>query len=365
MVAEMRNWDIFCRVVDNFGDVGVCWRLARQLAREHGIAVRLWIDDLDALSALAPAVDAGAARQRCQGIEIRRWADADGRDPPGEVVIEAFACDLPPAYVETMARALPAPVWINLEYLSAEDWVGGCHGLASPHPSLPLRKRFFFPGFTGSTGGLLRERGLVAVRDAALAVLPAHEGLAVSLFCYDSAPIGALLDSLAASPLPVTLLVPAGKPLAAVAGLLGGSGPWQRGNATILPLAFTPQEDYDRLLWQCDVNFVRGEDSFVRAQWAARPFVWQIYPQPDEAHHVKLQAFLGRYVEGLGDAARSAAVDLFEAWNSCDAAKLPAAWAAFVAVRDDIGRHNRAWAERLARYPDLASTLVKFCDLEV
>ena len=25
------TWDIFCSVVDNFGDIGVTWRLARQL----------------------------------------------------------------------------------------------------------------------------------------------------------------------------------------------------------------------------------------------------------------------------------------------------------------------------------------------
>ena len=39
-----RSWDVFCRVVDNYGDAAVCWRLARQLADEHGARVRLWID---------------------------------------------------------------------------------------------------------------------------------------------------------------------------------------------------------------------------------------------------------------------------------------------------------------------------------
>ncbi|MBY0444112.1 MAG: elongation factor P maturation arginine rhamnosyltransferase EarP, partial [Burkholderiales bacterium] len=38
------RWDIFCRVIDNYGDIGVCWRLARQLSFEHGFAVRLMVD---------------------------------------------------------------------------------------------------------------------------------------------------------------------------------------------------------------------------------------------------------------------------------------------------------------------------------
>jgi hypothetical protein len=28
MPAMQLHWDIFCRVIDNFGDIGVCWRLA-------------------------------------------------------------------------------------------------------------------------------------------------------------------------------------------------------------------------------------------------------------------------------------------------------------------------------------------------
>ena len=34
-------WDIFCQVIDNHGDVGVCWRLARELAaRGHTVTTR-------------------------------------------------------------------------------------------------------------------------------------------------------------------------------------------------------------------------------------------------------------------------------------------------------------------------------------
>ena len=157
MGAMQLHWDIFCRVIDNHGDIGVCWRLARQLASEQGKAVRLWVDDLGSLKPMSPVVDVQSDRQICEGVEIRRWTKNIAFDLPGEVVIEAFACELPINYLQAMAEMVPKPCWINLEYLTAESWVDGYHGLASPHPFLPLVKYFYFPGFTVASGG--RGRG--------------------------------------------------------------------------------------------------------------------------------------------------------------------------------------------------------------
>src|SRR5690606_21632978 len=139
---------------------------ARELVARHGVAVRLWVDDWASFARLCPAV-AGRSEAQVEGVEVRLWTSAFAAVDiePAEVVIEAFACELPEAQVAAMARRSPPPLWINLEYLSAEDWVGGCHGLASPHPRLPLVKHFFFPGFGADTGGLLREAGLLAARD--------------------------------------------------------------------------------------------------------------------------------------------------------------------------------------------------------
>ncbi|HAF55386.1 MAG TPA: elongation factor P maturation arginine rhamnosyltransferase EarP, partial [Thauera sp.] len=165
------KWEIFCQVVDNFGDIGVCWRLARDLARRDAAGVRLWVDDWAVLTRICPAA-AGmdpASGGTLDGVSLRHWTPAFAASVPGEIVIEAFACELPAAQLEAMAAMAVAPVWINLEYLSAEDWVAGCHGLASPHPRLPLTKHFFFPGFDENTGGLLREADLLARRDRFLA----------------------------------------------------------------------------------------------------------------------------------------------------------------------------------------------------
>jgi uncharacterized repeat protein (TIGR03837 family) len=133
---------------------------------------------------------------------------------------------------------------------------------------------------------------------------------------------------------------------------------------------FLPQDRYDALLWACDVNFVRGEDSFVRAQWAARPFVWHIYPTEDGAHWVKLSAFLARYTATLDRAHAAAVTSLWEAWNrpaelvSGEKAGpgMAEAWPAFIAGRAVLEDHARAWSGGLARRRDLAAELVDFAD---
>lgn len=356
------RWDIFCTVVDNYGDIGVCWRLARQLAAEHGLAVRLWVDDLASFAKLAPELDPHAAQQTLAGVEICAWREPFPEVDCAQVVIEAFACHLPDAYIARMAQATPKPLWINLEYLSAENWVAEHHALPSPHPRLPLTKYFFFPGFAEDTGGLLREANLFAQRDAfqgdsalqqafwsALGLAPAPDALKISLFGYPNPALPALLDAWARGGQSIFCVLPETALARQVADWLAANP----GSAlTFAPIPFLPQDQYDRLLWACDLNFVRGEDSFVRAQWAARPFVWQIYPQHDAAHDAKLDAFLGRYRGG-------AAMDtLFRAWNG--RGDVASAWGAFAPALPGLGQHARRWAGHLGEQPDLAAKLLKF-----
>ncbi len=398
----MRNktCDIFCTVVDNYGDIGVCWRLARLLANEHGLSVRLWVDDLRSFGKLCPELDAMLDEQRCRGVEVLRW-DASTFDPlpqplsrqrervanrPGEgvadLVIEAFACKLPPSYIEAMATREHKPVWINLEYLSAEDWVEGCHKLPSPNPSLPLTKYFFFPGFTEKTGGLLLERELLLRRDAFqsnveaqekywcdLGVPPCLAGeLRVSLFAYENEAMPELLRGWEQGAQPVTCLLPEGRALPQVAAYFdqasGKAGDaWQRGNLRVHVLPFVEQECYDELLWACDVNFVRGEDSCVRAQWAARPFIWQIYPQHDGVHLEKLKALRLRYTAGLPPAGAQVVKDLWLAWNG--GADIADKWQRFAAQREVLTRHGAEWARQLAANNLALNLLDFFCQVAI
>lgn len=366
--SEMpRSCDIFCNVVDNYGDIGVCWRLARQLAHEHGLVVRLWVDDLASLAKLCPETDVARDVQHCREVEVRRWAEPFPAARPADLVIEAFACRLPQGYLEAMAVQQHS-VWVNLEYLSAEDWVEGCHGLASPQPGVPLTRYFFFPGFTRQTGGLLLECDLFARRDvfrddaARQRVFwesigmetPDAETLKASLFGYENDALPGLFDAWAGGAEPVLCLVPEGRILPQVEQYFGeavpraGSG-YERGKLQVRVLPFVEQERYDELLWACDINFVRGEDSCVRAQWAAKPFVWQIYPQHDGVHLQKLRAFMARYCAGLPPDATQALYGLWEAWNGGGnmAVSISQAWNDFRGHRSMLRQRAQGWAQEL------------------
>lgn len=371
---------LFCKVVDNFGDIGICWRLSRQLSREHGIAVTLWVDDLRSFQRICPEVDLAQDIQHVQDITVRHWRDQNDRFNTADiadVVIEFFGCDIPPAYIETMSRCLPRPVWLNLEGLTAEDWVEGCHTLPSPHPRLPLTKHFFFPGFTARTGGLQHEAGLDERRHdflhdtsaaaaflAQFGVTPTEmHALKVSLFCYPHAPVTALFSLWQQADVPILCLVPEGVAKEAIATFLGqapvAGTAATRGTLTVRVLPFVPQPDYDRLLWSCDVNFVRGEDSFVRAQWAGKPFIWHIYPQDENLHLVKLNAFL-ETCTAINAGAKAAML----AWNDAAAPgiDITSVWPVFAKGLDELAALSPGWRKALTANGDLTCNLLKFAE---
>jgi uncharacterized repeat protein (TIGR03837 family) len=301
----------------------------------------------------------------------------------GDVVVEAFGCELPDAIQALMVQGTP-PVWINLEYLSAEAYVARSHGLPSPVMRGPARgatKWFFFPGFTPGTGGLLREPDGVGVgpasssdslntvhahptrqssfdRTAWLSALTLDKPIAaperlISLFCYEPTVLPSLLQQLSQANEPTRLLVTQGRPSAAVAAAtqtlhMPTEG---TGQLHISQLPYFSQIDFDHLLWTCDLNFVRGEDSLVRALWAGQPFVWHLYPQDDEAHHHKLHAF---------EAALDMPADLrqFHAiWNGLAFAPLPSLTLTTLEAWRGWSRHAR---QRLMAQTDLTTQLLSF-----
>ena len=377
-MSRQKSWDLFCRVVDNFGDIGVCWRLARQLAGEYDLQICLWVDDLSAFKRICHSIDSTLTVQTCQGVEIRHWTEPFPDIEPAQTVVEAFACELPERYVQTMAARAVKPCWINLEYLSAEDWVGECHGMASRNPRLPLTKHFFFPGFAPNTGGLPMERALPQLRRAfrqdahAQAAFWQDLGMAppraderrISLFCYPGSRVEALFALWREQIQPVTCLVPEGVAGEAIAAFFGRAAPaagslLKQGSLEVRILPFLEQDQYDRLLWACDCNFVRGEDSFVRAQWALKPFVWQPNPQAEGAHLSKLGAFLRVYCHELPVEAAKAVADLWEAWSRGEA---PGdSWPAFWAQRAVLANHAEGWAKALQKNGDTATRLAEFC----
>lgn len=358
------TWDIFCTVVDNYGDIGVTWRLSRQLVAEHDLPVRLWVDDLNAFKHIRPEIDPALDTQTLSGVEIRRWTQPLAEAEPGEVVIEALACNLPDAFILRMAARQPAPVWLNLEYLSAEDWVTGVHGLPSPHPRLALNKFFFMPGYTSDTGGLTRERWLTAERDAFQAALIPDKALRISLFSYENLALPGLLQAWASGDRAVHVRVPVGKALPTIADWFGETTwlpgtTWQRDALTLHVLPMLDQDSYDRLLWESDLNFVRGEDSCLRAQFAARPMVWQAYVQEEDSHFAKLDALLALYCADMDTPLVELTRTFWRAWNhQSDLGQL---WPQWLAALPALRAHACNWDTHLSGQTDLATNLLTFC----
>ena len=369
------RWDIFCSVVDNYGDIGVTWRLARQLVAEHRCDVRLWVDDLRAFERMCPHIDVQMDQQWQEGVEVRHWPAEWPGAQSADVVIAAFACQLPPHYMERMAERERPPLWMNLDYLSAEDWVVGCHRL----PSVKFKgvqKYFFFPGFRPGTGGLLREAGLVERRQAfqqddvaqrqflqSLGVSPAGGARLISLFAYENPGLAGWLDVLAKDGRATHLLVPEGRILGDVQRWLGvtslSAGDIQvRGALTVQVIAFMRQEQYDHLLWCCEFNAVRGEDSFVRAQWAGRPLLWHIYRQDEDIHLDKLDAFLELYTAALSPAAKAAVFALWQAWNADG--DMAQSWKMLLEHWPEVNEHAQNWCLEQGLQADLATALVQF-----
>ena len=390
----LKRWDIFCKIVDNFGDIGVCWRLARQLQVEHGVQIRLWIDDLEAAQEIIPHLNPEEKSQICEEITILKWQAQADFSQAAEVVIEAFACELPPAYLAAMARQQSK--WVNLDYLSAETWVDDFHGKPSPQPN-GLTRYFYFPGFSDATGGLIREAH-IAVQlqsdinprpQAGLAmtwlmsfvslvrclVVPsegarqrgreafASDSLKISLFCYSNAPIKDLLTALQANIHAAFVYVPASSILPQIADFFGvdtiGAGDYfTRGNLHVHILPFLSQADYDQLLVDCDVNFVRGEDSWVRAIWAGKPFIWQPYFQVENAHIMKLNAFLERFYTHLN--IKQTVCEAHRCWA---VEQLPKhVWNAYLEHLSAISNYTLQQSQQLAKQQDLAAKLVIFCN---
>lgn len=379
MSVSSSRWDIFCAVIDNFGDIGICWRLSRQLVSEHGVNVRLWVDDLASFKRICPQINIDETQQTIAGVNIMLWSahTSWAEYSVADVVIEALACTIPLTYQSRMAEHDVKPLWLNLEYLSAEDWVEGCHGLPSPQPHLPLDKHFFFPGFTAATGGLLQEAALQQHAENFTAdemaqqrfwqqlgvTEPGNYAQKISLFAYDHPQLSTIVNCWLQSGQTILCLVPEG----ALATQLTGLYPQLSINRelvidalTIKILPFMPQDDYDKLLWACDINFVRGEDSVIRAHWAGKPFVWQIYRQQQQAHLEKLNAFMLRYCAQMPVDMREAVQQFWLQWNTDG--PLDKSWQKFSANLLQIAEYNRLWRAALTANGDLASNLVHFVE---
>jgi uncharacterized repeat protein (TIGR03837 family) len=314
---------------------------------------------LPTLNLLASGVDP-AIRAK---IELLHWeASYNNHTHPvnaPDIVIEAFGCELPERYMAGLFIATKKPIIINLEYLSAEPWIIEFHGKASPQTH-GIPKYFFFPGFQEEVGGLLLDPIPVAGALTANQIPPDLQDTwsklrsgakRISVFCYPGAPLRKWLEDLGTQDEDFDILLTHGH-----AQLLSLQSEQQiilPPNLQLLSIPFVSQDEYDWVLSQCDFNIVRGEDSIVRAQLAGKPFIWHIYPQEDQAHEVKLAAFLDLYLETAGQDLRLAIISAMT-WA------MPSAW---LPSLDAWSSHSLVWRSHLLEKQhdgSLAMRLLRF-----
>lgn len=297
----MLTIDIFCKVIDNYGDAGVCLHLARTLSQKE-VKVTLWCDQLKVLEQIQNHKDSSTPT-----LQLKEWRLLTTYDCP-DAVINAFNCHLDPAVlhaIQAKERSGKPAVVINLDYLSAEDWVEGCHGLTSYADGISCY--YFFPGFTNKTGGLNVDPTFVKQCKANLQKIVLETiqhaeqkktAQNITLFSYNNPALIPLLNSFTNSSNPIVLTVFQGLALDNLNHLLSlnlhSGQSLQLGKLTIHASAMVEQQEYDNYLLTNQCNLVRGEDSIIRAMHTGRPFLWQIYKQEENAHIVKLESFLYR-----------------------------------------------------------------------
>ena len=378
--------DILCKVVDNYGDIGVVYRLARALSGlDPQPRLRLIVDKLDSFHALAPGIDPGKSIQDFRGWTVVRWeapeeAQRPFRADPPRLVIESFACGRPDWFEGILfdPANLRERLIVNLEYLSAEDYADELHLLPSLTRSPLVKKRIFMPGFTPGTGGLVIDRqfrGLSrrfadpASRSAARQALARGwslpEDLAdrlwVGIFSYERDYSRVVADLAASSGrAPLIALVAAGRSQPCFLAAWEAAG--RLFPAVALP--FLAQEDWDEVLLACDFAIVRGEESWARAALSGRPFLWQAYPQASTQHLVKVRAFLDRIRPHFAAAAFAPLEALYLAFNERQAdgpdvtgkeRLLP-----ILEARGALTPGFEAFAEALWAHGDLARHLLTF-----
>jgi len=348
--------DIFCRVIDHFGDAGVALRLARGLsARPEIRRVRLFCSDLPLLRQVAGVADP-------RDPELASW-ESGARADPAPVVVAAFGCDLPEPYLSCAKRT--SRLVIHLDYLSAEPWVIGMHGLPSPYTDSPLPRYFFMPGFLPGTGGVLGQRPAPRIRPVRGA-----DPLRILYYVYsdfDGCPLFSTLD---ARGQPWVVVAPAGEGQRALETQLPAAGfsrrdrVWRRGRGTVVFPPFLDQRRFDALIRWADVALVRGEDSAVQAILSGRAVAWQLYRQPQEVRRAKLDAFLAAASLFLTQPEAAAAFRAFHLWlNGLGEAGPGGAeglFTRYLAQRQAIAGAMVEWAFALETRCNLLDSMVYF-----
>lgn len=319
---ELKTLDIFCEIIDNYGDIGVVYRTAKELQKIFPKSkIRAFLNKLDEFKKINSQV-IDLPSQNIDGIEYITFdylRDNANELLTAQVIIEAFGCQIPKEYMEIAYDN--SELLINLEYLSAEDWIEDFHLQSSPLGRGKLKKVFFMPGFTEKSGGVIADSNYLERIQRVLENKEFYEKKYLSdiedrenkiigtLFSYEKN-FTPLLEDLKKLDKDVVILAMGEKTQDSLRKILKNfsiedfRNSLKYGKIEIRFLNFLNQEEYEELINIVDFNFVRGEDSFIRAVLTGKPYMWHIYCQEEYAHMDKIEGFLDKYrkvIENFSD----------------------------------------------------------------
>lgn len=319
---ELKTLDIFCEIIDNYGDIGVVYRTAKELQKIFPESkIRVFLNRLDEFKKINSQV-LDLPSQNIDGIEYITFdylRDNANELLTAQVIIEAFGCQIPKEYMEIAYDN--SELLINLEYLSAEDWIEDFHLQSSPLGRGKLKKVFFMPGFTEKSGGVIADSNYLERIQRVLENKEFYEKKYLSdiedrenkiigtLFSYEKN-FTPLLEDLKKLDKDVVILAMGEKTQDSLRKILKNfsiedfRNSLKYGKIEIRFLNFLNQEEYEELINIVDFNFVRGEDSFIRAVLTGKPYMWHIYCQEEYAHMDKIEGFLDKYkkvIENFSD----------------------------------------------------------------
>lgn len=300
---------VLCKVVDNFGDIGVVFRLCRALSElKKNLEIRLVVSNLDSFAKISKGIDSTKTFQEFRGWKVFDWNDSAlckkefSKNPP-EFILECFQCGRP----EWLEELLFSPQFnlnvqiVNVEYLTAESWADDFHLLKSGTRSAKIKKINFMPGFTKKTGGLILDKNFMCcLSEKKFALNLVKQNLDKKILSEDFSDSFKILifsypknfDFLASAIKEFSFFKKIIVFVASGAGADSAKISLKKFKVDFVCLPFMQQEVWDAFLSLMDFSFVRGEDSFSRCCLLGNPFIWNIYPQEEEFHIVKLNAFL-------------------------------------------------------------------------
>lgn len=398
---------LLCKVVDNFGDIGVVYRLARALtdlskrgeslplvgtslpptpsagdtpATPPKLNLRIIADNLESFRLLCPQIDPSKEEQTVNDWQIYNWnaettcLNAFRKKQP-RIIIECFQCGRP-EWLETLLFTEKVPDVVHiimLDYLTAEDYAETFHKLKSLTRSARVQKVNFMPGFTAKTGGLILDKPFIkalkarensdVAKNESIGNCNSKESFNAVFFSYprDWTPAVQALQKFSIKKLncKLNMLLARGAGhesfLNAYKNCAAGKNSAEEPLFTLTELNFLPQTEWDALLTRTPLLFIRGEDSLSRACLCGVPFVWHAYPQTEEYQLVKVQALLERMRPHFNPEAFKCVEHCWQIYNTTNSSAKD--------LEESLSTFLNAYSELKSGFSDFSASLLQNGDL--